>query len=295
MKNPVSSIFICAFWGMFLMSCSQLYKDRVVDKSTINGNDYRLFQGTSAWTLAKAVWTDNESEIRSIVRAAPNIINFQEPKYGSTLLMMTIRNKQYKTFVVLLENKANYEIHDTYDGTSALIDACNCDGCDIRFAQDLISNGANVNDIETGKRRSSNSTRYTPLIAGSQNGRLDLVELLINAGADVNYKNEFNQSALSEAVLTEKLEVVLYLLKHGADYRIPVYYSYNSGNGVLLVEQLRKLTYDLNSARYDQKQAIIAFLRTRGIEYNEIPVPSYMVKKIQKKYPNNWKDYINKY
>lgn len=43
-------IFCC-----LLLSCSNINRDKPVDKSELSGRDYRLFQNTPAWELAKAV------------------------------------------------------------------------------------------------------------------------------------------------------------------------------------------------------------------------------------------------
>lgn len=39
--------------------------------------------------------------------------------------------------------------------------------------------GANVNDVEVGKRRTGNSVRQTPLIAASISGNLEVVKYLV--------------------------------------------------------------------------------------------------------------------
>lgn len=125
-------------------------------------------------------------------------------------------NQQIKPFKVLLADKANVSIHNTFDGTSALIEACSFDRYDPRYAETLLENGANVNDVEAGARRKGNSTRFTPVMAASREGKLDLVEMLVKKGADINYQNEFKQTALSECVLVDKLNAALFLLENGA-------------------------------------------------------------------------------
>lgn len=215
-------VFAC-----LLFSCSNMCREKIVDKSGLTGSDYRLFQNTPAWELAKAVEDENTEQIDKIVSENPELINYQESKYGETLLMLTIMNQQLKSFKALLKNGTDVNIHDTFDGTSPLIMACSSEFYNITFAKTLIEYGADVNDVETGERRKENGTRFTPLIAASRTGRLDLVRFLASKGADVNYQNEFGQSALSESVMVDEYKVAYYLLQNGADYNRPIYYRFD--------------------------------------------------------------------
>lgn len=199
----IQLVFTC-----LLLSCSNINREKTVDISELSSMDYRLFQNTPAWELAKAVQDEDTGKIDKIVVENPRIINYQDFKYGNTLLMLTIMNQQLKSFKALLRRGADVNTHNTFDGTSPLIEACASKYYNIIFAQILIEYGSNVNDIEIGKRRQGNSTRLTPLIASSKTGNLDLVRFLVSKGADVNYQNEFGQSALSESVMLSEYKVV---------------------------------------------------------------------------------------
>lgn len=211
--------------SFLLLSCSNINRDKLVDNKNLTGDDYRLFQNTPAWELAKAVQDGNEKKITEIVAKEPKLINYQEPKFGSTLLMVTIKNQQYTSLEILLKNKAGINIHDNYEGSTALIEACSSKHYDIKFAVTLIQYGANVNDIQTDIEKQG-KTR-TPLMVASNTGKLDLVKLLVNKGADLNYQNEFKQSALSEAIMTEWYNIAFYLLENGADYKKPIFLRKN--------------------------------------------------------------------
>lgn len=65
-------------------------EDSIVDVSKLLGKDYRLFQNTPLWTLAKAVKQENLAEIKRITSNDSLDLNYQEPKYGMTLLMLTV-------------------------------------------------------------------------------------------------------------------------------------------------------------------------------------------------------------
>lgn len=283
----IQLVFFC-----LLLSCSNINRDKPVDKKDLTGRDYRLFQNTPAWDLAKAVQDENVIKISEIIAKDNKIANYQEPKYGSTLLILTIRNQQLEPFKTLLANKVDVNIHDTFNGASALIEAC---GYDIKYAEILLQNGANANDVETGERRAGNTTRETPLIVASRTGKLDLVKLLLKNGADINYQNEYKQSALSESVRLENYEVILFLIQSGVDYKLPISYNQEQDKTYYLVDELRFYTPDIGSTEYKYKMQIVDFLKSKGIDYRATPIPEYTKEFAQEKYPNNWQEYLEKY
>jgi len=291
MKVMVLKVLI----SCLLLSCSNINRDKPVDNKDLTGRDYRLFQKTPAWELAKAVQDENVSKISEIIAKDNKIANYQEPKYGNTLLMLTIKNQQLEPFKTLLENKADVNIHNTFDGTSALIEACGSKYYDIKYAETLLQNGANANDVETGERKDGNTTRTTPLIVASKTGKLDLVKLLLKNGADINYQNEYKQSALSESVRLEKYEVILFLIQSGVDYKLPITYNQEQDKTYYLVDELRFYMPDIGSTEYKYKMQIVDFLKSKGIDYRATPIPEYIKKKAQENYPGNWQEYLEKY
>lgn len=292
-------------FSCLLLSCSNINRDKPVDETNLTGDDYRLFQNTPAWELAKAVQDEDESKIKEIVAKDPKLINYQEPKYGRTLLMLTISNQQYKPFKVLLDEKADVSIHDSYEGTSALIEACSFKQYDTKFAETLLQKGANVNDVQIDTEAPDKAK--SALMKAAKTGKLDLVELLVKSGADINYQNEFKQSALSESIMVEKYKVALYLLQNGADYKQPIFYRpdysvpsdlqdpNDKGKPMYLVDVLREDFFEFDTDKYKYKMQIVDFLKTKGIDYRATPIPEYIRKKAQENYPNSWKEYLEKY
>lgn len=273
----MKAIVIHLVFACLLFSCSDLSREKIVDKSELTGRDYRLFQNTPAWELAKAVEDENTKKIDKIVSENPEIINYQESKYGNTLLMLTIMNQQLKPFKALLKRGADVNIHNTFDGTSSLIKACSSKFYNITFVKMLIEYGADVNDVEIGERRKENGTRLTPLIAASRTGRLDLVRFLVSKGADVNYQNEFGQSALSKSVMVDEYKVAYYLLQNGADYNRPIYYRFDNsvpiekrdpkdkGKPMYLWDVLKDDVSEFGTSEYKYKMLIIDFLKSKGL------------------------------
>lgn len=59
-QGKIAFIFIILIAiACLLFSCSDLSREKIVDKSELTGRDYRLFQNTPAWELAKAVEDEN--------------------------------------------------------------------------------------------------------------------------------------------------------------------------------------------------------------------------------------------
>ncbi|MCB9310015.1 MAG: ankyrin repeat domain-containing protein [Lewinellaceae bacterium] len=301
MKAMIIQILI----SCLLLSCTKINRDKQVNKEDLTGDDYRLFQNTPAWDLAKAVQDEDEKMINEIVSKDPKLINYQDPKFGNTLLILTIMNQQIKPFKVLVADKADINIHNNYEGTSAVIEACSFKQYDIKFAEILLQNGANANDIQTDK--SEPNKVKSALMKASKTGKLDLVELLLKNGADINYQNEYGQSALSECVMVERYNVAIYLLQKGADNERPIFYRpdysipvekqdpNDKGKPMYLVDVLREDFFDFNTDEYKYKMQIVDFLKSKGIDYRSTPIPDYIKKKAQEEYLNNWKEYLEKY
>ena len=273
---------------LLLSSCREIK----VDKSNLRGWDYRLFQDTPAWELAKAVQDGRVGRIKSIIQEDSTLINYQEPRFGETLLMLAIWNDDYKSFITLLENNANVNIYDTYDGTSAIILTCEYN-LGVKYVQKLLEYGANPNDIEVGERRAGNNTRYTPLRGAVENGNIETVKLLLQAGADVNYYDEFGTCALKQAAYLDYNKIVLLLIENNAYYDRPI--SKNRFGPIYLVSVLRLQLFPIGSIEHSEKMQVIDFLQRHGIDYRNTPIPEFTLQRIKELYPDTWQEYIEKY
>lgn len=302
MKKIFLLIVVC-----LLASCTSLFRERIIDKSRLTGYDYRLFQETPAWELAKAVQDEDVRKINEIVSHNPEIVNYQESKYGNTLLMLTVANQQLVPFKALLVNNADVNIHDTFTGTSAIIDACSSSWYSIKFLKLLVLYGADVNDVSAGEQRKGKGARKTPLIKASESGNLKFVKYLISEGADINYQNELGESALTGSIIHDKLDVAYYLLLNGADCERPLFYRpdypVSSENGdpndkgepAYLVKELRRDFFEFDTKNYKYKMKIVDFLKAIGIDYWSEPIPEYTEKRIKELHPDNWQEILEKY
>ena len=102
----MKAMIILLVFSCLLFSCSNNSREKSVDSSELSNIDYRLFQNTPAWELAKAVQEEDMDNFDKIISENLQIINYQESKYGNTLLMLTIINQQLKPFKALLKKGA---------------------------------------------------------------------------------------------------------------------------------------------------------------------------------------------
>lgn len=292
-------VFLC------VVSCSS--RDKIVDKEDIYEDDFRLFQETPVWELSKAVQDQKLSKIKRLVKEEKLDVDFQESKYGNTLLMLAVKNEKYQSCEILLELGADPNKPNNHSGSSAMIDAAAINttiGSNTKFLKLLLEHGGDPNYVEVGERKKGINTRNTPLIVtcgyvdNFTKSPIDKVKVLVEASADVNYKNEFSDFALKEALIFRHYDIILFLLNNGADYSQVIHErSTGDGNGykVYIVNALREHILPLESDEYKQKMEIVAFLKKNGVDYRTSPIPDFVVENVKKRYPRNWQEYLEKY
>lgn len=287
--------------GVFMLSaCWHTFDGKLF------GSDYRLFSETPVWELAQAVKRGDTAAIRRIAQNNKTVVDYQEPVYGQTLLIVAVANHHYESATALLDVGADPNKHNFSSGSSAIIDAAGIyddQGDNTRFLKLLLSYGGNPNDEETGPRKEGNTTRNTPLqeaCFGSidYGSPIEKVKLLVKAGADVNHKNEYNLYPLQVALMFDHYDVALYLLNQGAKYDDVIIdrtkFS-KDGKKIYIAEYLREQMLPLESEGFKQKMAVVAFLQQHGIDYWKTPIPDYMIEEAKKKFPDSWQEYLKVY
>ena len=94
------------------------------DKKEMLGDDYRLYKATAAWELAQAVQEEDTTKIQKIIVDEHIPVDFREPKYSQTLLMLAVRTNKELSVKKLLELGADPNAHDDstkYLGENAVI------------------------------------------------------------------------------------------------------------------------------------------------------------------------------
>jgi uncharacterized protein len=95
------------------------------------------------------------------------------------------------------------------NGTTPLMTACRFS--EVEIARFLINHGATINQPRSPKGRT------TLMVACAYYSGINIVQLLVEKGADVNLTADDGSTALMLASGSEKLDVVNFLLAHGAN------------------------------------------------------------------------------
>ncbi|MBR2865189.1 MAG: ankyrin repeat domain-containing protein [Elusimicrobiaceae bacterium] len=134
---------------------------------------------------------------------------------GSSPLLNACFHQQKEIVAELLRRGADIKQISFYGGVLSCVK-------DTKLLKLLITAGADVNE------RSFADGEETPLFFACLGGRLDIVEILLESGADIDAKNDMGRTALWEVCLAndentaEKIralypKVVEFLADHGAD------------------------------------------------------------------------------
>jgi len=295
------------FFSLQLFSC----RDIPVNKDDLLGDDFRLFQGTVAWDLAKAVEDQNVTEIKRQVLSLKVPVDYKEEKFGETLLMIAVWTNKLRSVKALLQLGANpNEPNDTLlnFGRNAVLFASESKIPSPEILQLLLDYGGNPNSIECGKQK-DNLGNWIPardfaLNAAGFSGFLK-GKILLEAGADVNLQTEFTvPGAMHAAIIYGRMDVLLYLLEHGADYRRK-FERIDWGNPehrsfyVDILYELRFCIYPLDSKEHKDKLKVIDFLRKRGLNYWKSPLPDNAIavikRDIRPKDEQELKEYLKRY
>lgn len=142
------------------------------------------------------------------------------------------------------------------------------------ITHEVINNAIRSNDLETLRRMLQSAPidldvddeiHNLPLAEAARCGNLKAVQLLLNAGADVNAGKTWNSTALVQAVENGQDNIFMLLLEAGADIE-EVDYKDNtllmraaSGGNVTIVEELLRLTNnaDVNRTNYEGKTPLM--------------------------------------
>lgn len=296
-----------------IISC----RDIPVDKGDLLGDDYRLFQGTPAWDLAKAVEDQDVNEIKRQVQVKNIPVDYREERWKQTLLMLAVWTNKIKSVETLLELGADPNTpNDTveYFGENAVIIASTSVRASPKILKLLLENGGNPNSVECGVQKDGHGNfipaRFFALYeAVPLFEDFEKVRMLVEAGADVNMQTETTGAgAMQHAIALDRMDVLLYLLEHGADYnrkfkRIKVISSANSASYVDfyvdILYELRLCVYPLNSKEYKDKLRVIEFLQKRGLDYWKSPLPDSAItiikRVIKPKSEEELQEYIKRY
>ena len=146
---------------------------------------------------------ENSAKIMETIikKADKNIIN--DSLDGKTPLIIAVGNSYLETAKILIENGADVNAVD-FEGWSALSYAVN--NGDIEIAKLLITNKAKIKGELLLAIKS-------PIVES----RIDMMKLLIDNGADINYADENEFTPLNTAIEIGDMELTKFLITNGAN------------------------------------------------------------------------------
>ena len=278
-----------------------------------------IYKDTPAWKLALAVKKQDTRKIEKLIKADPDLINYQDPKYGATLLLWAVGTERYSSAKTLLKCGADPNIPSKRNGSTyaktPLFLAAGYSWVDSSAKKDpkyvklLLNYGADPNWSVTASENSFTEAGTTPLMNSILCG-IGKTEALVEAGADINHKTESGRTAATIALTRGgpnatlgAMEYAYYLVaQRKAKVNEPYYRrkdavisSYSLDHKFYPVDILRDWIPELGSKGYQMKMEIIDEFARQGVNYWETKIPKDRLEQIQKLYPNTWEEYIKKY
>lgn len=317
MKKNISffiPIIFVLFFSTVMIGCEN--KDSEKSKEDYPRTNIKIFKDTPAWDLAVAVEKQRVRDIKKIAKESPKLLNYQESKFGNTVLIWAVGMEKYKSVETLLKCGANPNIqsirYKTYDEQTALSIASNFSWIDYMAKKDpkyvklLLEYGANPNWAYLGAEHGTEPG--TSILINSIGCGLEKTKALIKAGADINHKTKSGNTAAIEALMfgsmnadSEAREYAHYLIVEEKARVSEAYHSWifldedGSSNELFPVDILRDWICDINSKDYKMKMEIVDEFAIQGVDYGDTKISESNLEIIKKRYPKNWKEYIEKY
>jgi hypothetical protein len=308
-KKIMLIITICLVIAVLVIAADAIYaKLKNLDGGN-NEDGYKktsinIYKNTPAWDLALAVKDQSTKNIQKIAKNKPELLSYQDPKYGATLLLWAIGMEKYESAETLLKCGANPNLVTTF-GETPLFIAAGYSWVDTEAKKDpkyvklLLSFGANPNINYRGGDEQNNITEAntSPLMESIGTG-IEKTKALVEAGADINHKTPSGKTAAIIALMNggpnatlEAMEYAKYLI---VDKKANVSEPYSS-SGLYPVNILRTWVYKLNSEQYKLKMEIVEEISRQGVNYWDTKINNNTLMQIKKLYPDTWEEYLKKY
>ncbi len=227
-------------------------------------NVYKVFEQKDVAELALAAANGNVEEMKSLIEKGADV-NYAGQE-GITPLFWAFLADSREGFQLLLENGAN---PNTMVGKNPAmrfytepivdwsIDDLEYSYDDARFLELALQYGGDPNAIDANQN--------TMLMIACTPGTMKRVELLVEAGADINHKVPGNgETALISAALLNEYAKVWYLIQKGADYAAKDKF----GHGLIFdLEEHVFIPKSANPVSAAARKKIIEFLRQKGYKF----------------------------
>jgi len=224
--------------------------------------------------LAKAVEADDTTKIVAQFVKGNVPIDFREPKFGNTLLSLAVANDKQLAVTKLLELGANPNTR-SFSNSSPFLIACQS-GLTLKNPSDIIRTllryGADVNgklvDTTADQFGKKKTFKATPLELACIYGNISMVKVLAESGANLEGYDDNENAILSTAVLSDKLDIVIYLMieMHAPIPGYVVVRQKGTAHEVkmTITDLLNESDYKDDVAKQAQKEQIIRYLKSKG-------------------------------
>ena len=238
------------------------------------GFNFELFRNTPAYPLATAIENEDTAAITKFMAESTISVDYKEPRFGHTLLLLAVVNNKELSAVKLLDLGADPNAR-AFDDSSPFISAC-AHAAGLKNSRKmllwLIEYGADVNSIQMdttndqfGKRKNS---KMTPLRSLCVAGSLESVKVLVEHGANLQACGKNENAILSTAVLSGKLDIVKYLLIEKKapipDYVIIRQPGTSHERKMTIPEMLNENEYKDNPSKQASKFEILKYLKQQA-------------------------------
>jgi ankyrin repeat protein len=219
--------------------------------------------------LIDAVDQGNLTEIDRLIADGANVNAIG--KDGMTPLLWARCKKNKASFLRLLEKGADPNI-PIKDGSSVMSMTA-ASPQDIYWLETVLQHGGNPNLVHR-------SSRSTPLFDAVSSRKKENLQLIIKAGADLNWRQYDGDTAMLDAARVNWFDSVYYLLEAGADYRIKG--DLNCDLAELTVTACPDPQHELNKWR----KKVARFLEQKGIDLKPLKEKELA---LRKKQAERWK------
>jgi hypothetical protein len=176
-------------------------------------------------------------------------------KSGKDDIMKCLQKNDFKCFSKILDTT---EIDDIQSYKGVPLMHWVAKNNNRSFLLHTLESGADINRIDE-----TNPTRPTPIFSAIMSRNSENVELLINAGANINIVGIIGWTPMRYAASLNEYGLVLSLLKAGADWSIV------DNHGKTLIEQIQTSRIDKKSPEYENLKEVINFLHSKGVLVHE--------------------------
>jgi len=199
-------------------------------------------------------------------------INFVDKDY-ETPLMYAVKSKNVNLVQFLLENGANVNyINNKDESALSKTMSTRISKKMIAILEMLINYGADINKIyNITENNKLSCSKITPLIYAVGHKNLNLIELFIKNGANVNDKDTKGATPLYYAIThSQKIEIVEYLIDNGADVNEII----NDENETVIFSAIKYEQYDIIKLLVDRGANV-----NHKNKQNKIPLGTVMYRK----------------